>query len=556
MSSGESGENLALRLADAEAALLFARVNEKRLSEENSRYRERCEELSTQLLEVATPAAPVMTSKPPRVPDASAQADHEDRVLNLFLTDGKNLSERTVPGLVGASNGALEFGTVSATVRGAEFVGLRPLRTRRDEASAKPAAQPQKWMSDRVSDMLSRGNDDDPAGPGGTIDCHTRERRCSGSAASDASFGDASSSRDSDGEEEGAESEDADSVDISDPRKAEMKTYEIMWKEGGGAGPLRRLAFEANLSGLEYVKKRVRIWSREARRGGDAHERAARDAEEASNAIQEEMRRASLSPRGDDGNRRETARGETKTIKSEAKTKPLALPLGPHAARLSEPSAIFSEDAARRLQSALPARLRLRDWKMAYSSKRDGISLRSLYRAASREAAENGSSAESLLFVRDGRGNAFGAFATEPWRVHQRYYGTGESFVFALDDETSSAASVASDGTRAGEEKRKEKGVVAFRWSQRNDYFMFGRADCAAVGGGNGFALWLDEELLRGNSAPSETFDNACLSGGVKDFEIARVELWTFAARNAQAARLGEREAAKTRGTGDAPRLR
>ena len=102
MSSGESGESLASRLADAEAALQFARDNEKRLSEENNRYRERCEELSTQLLEAATPAAPVATAKPPRVPDASTQADHEDRVLNLFLTDGKTLSERTVPGLVGA----------------------------------------------------------------------------------------------------------------------------------------------------------------------------------------------------------------------------------------------------------------------------------------------------------------------------------------------------------------------------------------------------------------------------------------------------------------------
>ena len=45
--------------------------------------------------------------------------------------------------------------------------------------------------------------------------------------------------------------------------------------------------------------------------------------------------------------------------------------------------------------------------------------------------------------------------------------------------------------------------------------------------------MWLDEELLRGNSASSETFDNPCLSGGVKDFEIVYVELWTFAARNA-----------------------
>ena len=537
MSSGESGESLASRLADAEAALLFARVNEKRLSEENSRYRERCEELSTQLLEAATPAAPVATAKPPRAPDASAQADHEDRVLNLFLTDGKNLSERKVPGLVGAPNGALEFGTVSATVRGAEFVGLRPLRARRDEASAKPAAQPQRWMSDRISDMLSRGNDDEPAALGGAndgafdrADGETTRRR-SGSAASDASFGDACSSRDSDDDaEEAAEDAACASTDAekAETEKAGMKTYEIMWKEGGGAGPLRRLAFEANRAGLAYVKRRVRVWSLEAKQGGDAHERAARDAEAASNAIREEMRRASLSPRGDDGNRREEA-PRTKTS-PEPKTKPLALPLGPHAARLSDPSAIFSEDTARRLQSALPARLRLRDWKMAYSSKRDGISLRSLYRAASREAgAKNGSSAESLLFVRDSRGNAFGAFATEPWRVHQRYYGTGESFVFTVHDESSSAASEKT----ADDAKKQNDGVVAFRWSQRNDYFMFGRADCAAVGGGNGFALWLDEELLRGNSAPSETFDNPCLSGGVKDFEIVYVELWTFAARNA-----------------------
>jgi hypothetical protein len=545
MSSGESGESLASRLADAEAALLFARVNEKRLSEENHRYRERCEELSTQLLEAATPAAPVATAKPPRVPDASAQADHEDRVLNLFLTDGKTLSERTVPGLVGAPNGALAFGTVSATVSGAEFVGLRPLRARRDEASSKPPTQPQRWMSDRISDMLSRGNDDENADVAGNADFDEegadalprRARRRSGSVASDAS-GDASSFRDSDNEEEASEETERDANGGTDgllqskrnaPQEESLKTYEIVWKEGGGAGPLRRLAFEANRSGLAYVKKRVQAWSLEARQGGDAHERAARDAEEASNAIREEMRRASLSPRLDAVENR----GEKKL--STSKTKPTALPLGPHAARLSEPSAIFSEDVARRLTSALPARLRLRDWKMAYSSKRDGISLRSLYRAAAREAsAKNGSSAESLLFVRDSRGNAFGAFLTEPWRVHQRYYGTGESFVFTVDDQSSSRTSGRTSEKDADDAKEKnQSGVFAFRWSQRNDYFMFGRADCAAVGGGNGFALWLDEELLRGNSASSETFDNPCLSGGVKDFEIVYVELWTFAARNA-----------------------
>jgi len=48
-----------------------------------------------------------------------------------------------------------------------------------------------------------------------------------------------------------------------------------------------------------------------------------------------------------------------------------------------------------------------------------------------------------------------------------------------------------------------------------------------AVGGGSGFALWLDEELLHGNSGESETFDNRCLASG-NEFEIMYVELWSF----------------------------
>ena len=47
-------------------------------------------------------------------------------------------------------------------------------------------------------------------------------------------------------------------------------------------------------------------------------------------------------------------------------------------------------------------------------------------------------------------------------------------------------------------------------------------------GGGGGFALWLDEELLRGNSGECETFANPCLSGEYTEFEVMYVELWTF----------------------------
>ena len=70
-------------------------------------------------------------------------------------------------------------------------------------------------------------------------------------------------------------------------------------------------------------------------------------------------------------------------------------------------------------------------------------------------------------------------------------------------------------------------GARVFPWTQRNDYFVFGRNECAAVGGGAGFALWLDEELARGNSARSDTFGNDPLSSE-HEFDVACVELWTF----------------------------
>lgn len=42
------------RLADAEAELIFLRANEKRLAEENTHLKERCERLSVELLEGKT----------------------------------------------------------------------------------------------------------------------------------------------------------------------------------------------------------------------------------------------------------------------------------------------------------------------------------------------------------------------------------------------------------------------------------------------------------------------------------------------------------------------
>lgn len=130
-------------------------------------------------------------------------------------------------------------------------------------------------------------------------------------------------------------------------------------------------------------------------------------------------------------------------------------------------------------------------------SKRDGISLRTLYRRAAGRAP-------TLLVVSDTAGGSFGAFTNEAWKVGPRYRGTGECFVFRLAPEPR-----------------------IFRWSKLNSFFMLGQPDSIAVGAGGHFALWIDEELHRGTSGDCDTFRSKCLSTAA-DFEIAYVELWAF----------------------------
>ena len=108
------------------------------------------------------------------------------------------------------------------------------------------------------------------------------------------------------------------------------------------------------------------------------------------------------------------------------------------------------------------------------------------------------------------KGHTFGVFATDPWEVHDKFYGTGETFVFQLEPESHIYHWNQKENTRA----------------KRNDYFMYTTADCIAVGGGGHFALWLDEDLLYGESSKSTTFGNDSLSGESQVFQILTMEIW------------------------------
>ncbi|KAK1281064.1 hypothetical protein QJS04_geneDACA019814 [Acorus gramineus] len=107
----------------------------------------------------------------------------------------------------------------------------------------------------------------------------------------------------------------------------------------------------------------------------------------------------------------------------------------------------------------------------------------------------------------DMQGAIFGGLLDCPLKptAKRKYQGTNQTFVFT---------------TIYGEPR-------LFRATGANRYYYLCLNDLLALGGGESFALRLDEDLLHGTSGPSGTFGNLCLAHN-PEFELKNVELWGF----------------------------
>ncbi|GAQ85194.1 hypothetical protein KFL_002230150 [Klebsormidium nitens] len=169
---------------------------------------------------------------------------------------------------------------------------------------------------------------------------------------------------------------------------------------------------------------------------------------------------------------------------------------------LSEPSVMLTEGTRSLLCTALPALAMGRQWVLLYSTERHGISLHTLYRNSTNDGGA------TLLVVQDSHGAIFGGFSSQPYNpsVRHKYQGGNDSFVFS--------------------EKNGE--ATLYRSTGENRYFLLCTNEGLAFGGGDHFALRIDEELLHGSSGPCATFGSPCLAHS-EEFDIRYVEVWGFA---------------------------
>ena len=290
----------------------------------------------------------------------------------------------------------------------------------------------------------------------------------------------------------------------------DLHQWELVWSDqAAGSGRLRRLAFTAAIQGAAYVRDMLAAALAASAPGEEEEDELGDGSSDARGGPQD------AGGERDEFDDLEDEEDIPEPVDTHVDLAPGPLPALPPGGLL--PGGVITEHLARCLATAFPGRTRLARWDLAYASRTDGISLRSLLRAGAHRSP-------SLLAVKDSAGGVFGAFVCEPWRVATRYYGTGESFVFTCVPAAGAQPALA---TVTGDQAEPAPGVRIFKWSGRNAYFQLGQADALAVGGGGAYALKMDDDLAQGLSGPCDTFASPCLAS-TPEFDILHVELWAF----------------------------
>lgn len=145
-------------------------------------------------------------------------------------------------------------------------------------------------------------------------------------------------------------------------------------------------------------------------------------------------------------------------------------------------------------------RWRLDTWKLIYSLTRDGKSMDAFYESMRDVQA-------CIVVLRDRHRNVFGGFCPQRWENHKEYYGTGECFVFDF------------------KECGKDHPINVYKWTGKNNFFMYSTQQTIAMGGGQNFAISIDSDLKNGSSGACETFDSPRFTQD-KLFRCSLFEVW------------------------------
>ncbi|XP_063358984.1 GTPase-activating protein skywalker [Cydia amplana] len=179
--------------------------------------------------------------------------------------------------------------------------------------------------------------------------------------------------------------------------------------------------------------------------------------------------------------------------------------------QISDQSELFT------LWSWLPVRITMYQPVLLYTTEEHGCSLTTFYVRVEHHEP-------TLLMIKTCNNEVFGAYCSTRWFERnqkdergnrQAYFGTGETFLFSLYPERAKYPWVGCNNDN--------KETVA----HGSELFMAADSRMITIGGGDGQAIWMDENIRFGKTDRCSTFNNPplCPSG---DFEIRVLEVYGF----------------------------
>ncbi|KAG5305993.1 TBC24 protein, partial [Acromyrmex insinuator] len=171
------------------------------------------------------------------------------------------------------------------------------------------------------------------------------------------------------------------------------------------------------------------------------------------------------------------------------------------------------------LWSWLPMRITMYQPTLLYTTEEHGCSLTTFYVRVEQHEP-------TLLMIKTCNNEVFGAYCSTRWcernlkddkGQRQAYFGTGETFLFSLYPERAKYPWVGMDSSHNDS-----------RVHHSAELFMAADSKMITIGGGDGQAIWMNENIRFGKTDRCSTFNNPplCASG---DFEIRVLEVYGFA---------------------------
>ena len=162
-------------------------------------------------------------------------------------------------------------------------------------------------------------------------------------------------------------------------------------------------------------------------------------------------------------------------------------------------SIILSENLIGQIYNQLPINVQISRWQKIFCSTEDGYSLQNFYRKTS--ILEE----PFLLVISDKSDQIFGAFLTCTPKITDSFIGTGEMWLFSVEEEK----------------------LRIYHWSKKNDFFFQGHQSCFVIGSSNGkFGIYVDSDFNKGRIQSCETF--IAWPKEEKDFVVKYFECWNF----------------------------